>query len=317
MPDQDNLPATLAVLLIEDFPLMAYASVIEPFRAANVLAEKPLYRWLHVAVSGDAVRASNGAQIVADRQVGDALDCDILFVVAGGDPARFGDRATLGWLRRIAATPTRIAGVSGAPLILARAGLLEGHRATIHWEHLPALRAEFPMLSLEQGLYVIDRRRMTCAGGTAGMDLAIELIERAHGHALAAQVSEWFIRTESRRADRSQRTSLRERYGISDDRVLTTLAEMEATVEEPRSREALAARAGVSLRQLERLFTRHAGATVSDSYLEIRLAQAAKLLRSTGLAVTAVGLACGFRSSSHFSRAFKARFGVSPGSARR
>jgi transcriptional regulator GlxA family with amidase domain len=167
-------------------------------------------------------------------------------------------------------------------------------------------------VSVEPSLYVIDRRRVTCAGGTSGLDLAIELIEREQGHALAAQVGDWFIHPQSRAADQPQRASLRERYGVANDRVLKVLARMEATVEEPESRTALARLAGVSLRQLERLFATHVGESLNDCYRRIRLDQAAQLLRKTGLSVTSVALACGFRSSSHFSRAFKARYEVSP-----
>jgi transcriptional regulator GlxA family with amidase domain len=147
---------------------------------------------------------------------------------------------------------------------------------------------------------VIDRLRLTCAGGTAGLDLAIELIEREHGHKLAAQVSEWFIRTEPRPAGKSQRLSLRERVGISNDRVLRVLAKMEETLEEPTAMQDLATLAGVSLRQLERLFSTYLRETVTERYLRIRLEKAAELLRKSGLSVTAVGVACGFQSSSHF-----------------
>jgi transcriptional regulator GlxA family with amidase domain len=305
-------PRVFGLLLIDGFALMSYASVMEPFRAANVLAGRELYRWSHISLDGQPVRASNGASLLADRQVGDALDCDTLFVFAAGDPAAFADAATFAWLRRLAADAVRLAGVSGGPFLLARAGLLNGHRATIHWEHRPAFVEAFPNVAVEPGLYVIDRRRMTCAGGTAGLDLAVELIERDHGRALALQVAEWFIRPEPRSADGPQRVSLRERYGVTNDRVLKTLAHMEASVEDPAPRAALAGIAGVSVRQLERLFAANLGATVNGAYLNIRLAQADHLLRATGMPVTAVAVACGFQSPSHFSRAFRARYGAAP-----
>jgi transcriptional regulator GlxA family with amidase domain len=210
------------------------------------------------------------------------------------------------------AAGARVVGVSGGPFLLARAGLLDGYRATIHWEHHAAFAEAFPKVALEPGLYVIDRRRMTCAGGTAGMDLAIAMIEREHGPALAARVSEWFIRTEPRAADGPQRLSLRERYGVANARVLKALALMETAVEDPAPRQALAAAAGVSLRQLERLFAAHLGEGVEAVYLTIRLTQADRLLRQTAMTVTEVAVACGFQSASHFSRAFKARYGAAP-----
>ena len=315
MPHSDT--RTLALLLIDGFALMSYAALIEPFRAANMLAGRQLYRWAHISVDGKPVTASNDATILADGKVGDPLDCDMLFVFAGGDPSRFTDVATFAWLRRLARAQVRIAGVSGGPFLLARAGLLEGHRATIHWEHQAAFLEAFPALAIEPVLYVIDRRRMTCAGGTAGMDLAIDLIGRDHGPALAAEVGDWFIRTDPRGADRPQRLSLRERYGVADERILRVLAAMEASVEEPRDRAALARLAGISMRQLERLFASHFGRSIGAVHLDIRLAQAAQLLRATGQGVTAIAMACGFLSASHFSRAFKARFGHAPARERR
>ena len=321
MPPSANLrnlsePRHIGLLLVDGFALMSYASVIEPYRAANALAGRTLYRWTHISTGGEASHASNGATIMADQPVGLAVDCDTLFVFAGGDPTRFEDARTLAWLRSMAAKGTVIAGISAGPYLLARAGLLDSYHATVHWEHRTAFNEAFPLVILETGLYVIDRRRLTCAGGMAGMDLALELIEREQGHMLAAQVSDWFIRSEPRAADRPQRLSLRDRYEITNDRVLKVLAYMESTVGEPSSREILASVAGVSVRQLERLFAGHLGTSVNDFYLRTRLAQAEQLLRSTGLPITDVAIACGFKSSSHFSRAYKQHFLRSPSDER-
>ncbi|HUO23411.1 MAG TPA: GlxA family transcriptional regulator [Caulobacteraceae bacterium] len=303
---------TLGLLMVEGFALMSYASIVEPFRAANVLAGRTLYRWIHVSVDGKPVRASNGASVAADQAVGAPLACDTLFVFAAAEALTFRDSTTLAWLRDLARRGATLAGVSGGPFLLARAGLLDGHRATIHWDHRPAFVQTFPDLTVEPSLYVIDRRRVTCAGGVSGLDLAAELIEREQGHDLATQVGDWFIRPEIRAADQSQRASLRDRYGVANDKVLKTLARMEASVEEPEPRAELARLAGVSLRQLERLFQLHLGESLGDAYRRIRLDQAAELLRKTSLPVTDVALACGFKSSSHFSRAFRARFGAAP-----
>jgi transcriptional regulator GlxA family with amidase domain len=302
----------LGLLLVDDFALMSYASIIEPFRAANTLAGIPLYRWRHVSVGGKPVAASNGATIIADEAVGDTLNYDMLVVFAGGEPARFDDTATFAWLRRLAATGVHLAGVSGGPYLLASAGVLDGYSATIHWEHQPAFMDRFPHIRVEPGLYVIDRRRLTCAGGTAGLDLSIELIERDHGQLLATKVSEWFIRTEYRAGDRPQRPGLRERRGIRDDRVLKVVARMESSVEDPLSRLALSQLAGVSVRQLERLFRRQLQQSISEVYLDLRLNQARALLRKTGISVIDTMVACGFKSSSHFSVAYRKKFGQPP-----
>jgi len=309
MPER---PPLIGLLLVEGFSLMSYASIVEPFRAANDLAGAQLYAWQHIAVKSGRVSASNGASLIADRHIGDATGFETVFVFAAGDPAAIEDRSLFGWLRRQAAAGVRLAGISGGPYVLARAGLLDGYSATIHWEHQMDFAEQFPAVALDPGLYVIDRRRLTCAGGTAGLDLAIELIEREHGHALASRVSEWFIRTEHRSADRPQRLGLRERHGLQDDRLLKVIAHMEATVEEPATRAALARLAGVSIRQLERLFRGQLARSMHDVYLAIRLEQASELLRKTAMPVTQIALACGFQGSSHFSAAFRQAFGAAP-----
>lgn len=318
MPDSDKDDfdgERIALLLVPGFSLMSYASLVEPFRAANILAGRELYRWTHVSTDGEPVTASNGASIIADAKVGARQAFDGLFLFAAGDPAAFDDGPTFAWLRQLAAKGVRIGGVSGGPLLLAKAGVLDGYRATVHWEHWEQMKAGYPDLNLEAGLYVIDRRRLTCAGGIAAMDLAIEMIERAHGHAMAVRVGEWFISPEQRPAERSQRSSLRERYGVGNDRLLKMLALMEETASDPLSRAELADRSNISVRQVERLFARHLGQSMGATYLAMRLDKAEELLRKTGMQVTQVAFACGFKSSSHFSRAYSQRFGHPPSKA--
>jgi len=307
----------IGFLLLDGFAMMSYAAVAEPFRAANVLSGRQLYRWVHIGRPGADAQASSGARIGCDLAVGAIPDIDILFVFAAGDPAGIEDAALFAWLRMLAARGVRVGGVSGGPYVLAKAGLLDGYRCTIHWEHRPAFVEAFPQLRVLTGLYVIDGDRLTCAGGTAGLDLAIALIAQDHGAALGDAVGEWYIRTQLRDSGAAQRLSLRERYGTTSEAVLQALALMEASVEEPLDRATLARRTGVSVRQLERLFARALGTGMAAQYRRIRLDRAVSLLRETGLSVTQIAMACGFVSPSHFSRSFKAAFGFSPEHFRR
>jgi transcriptional regulator GlxA family with amidase domain len=305
-------PQAIGLLLIDDFPLMAYAAVVEPFRAANLLAGRELYRWRHVTPGGAPARASNGATLLADHRIGEDVALDRLFVIMGGDPVSFGDPAVFAWLRQLARRGVSLGGVSGGAYALARAGLLEGYRCTIHWEHLPAFVEEFDRLAVSRSVYVIDRGRMTCAGGVAALDMIVELVEHDHGTALGAAVGDWFIRTHVRTGADAQRPTLRERHGVANDKVLTALGRMEQRIEDPVSREDLAAETGVSVRQLERLFVGHVGASVGRAYLRIRLAQARRLLRQTAMSVVQIAMATGFAGASHFSRAYRAHFSMAP-----
>jgi transcriptional regulator GlxA family with amidase domain len=312
LPLNDALPRRIGFLLIPGFALMAYSCAMEPYRAANTLSGQTLYTWKHVSPDGKAVLASNGVAIVPDQGLERPLDVDDLFVCAGGNPAIFRDAATFAWLRGQAARGLRIGGISGGPYILARAGLLAGRRCTAHWEHIPSLNEDFPTMELTGRLFEIDRDRCTSSGGVAAMDLMVALISETHGRALAAAVSEWFLHSRIREGCETQRMHPRERYGVTHSGLLAVLDAMAASLEEPLPREALARLGGMSLRQLERLFRTHLGRTVGEHYRDLRLDRARLLLRQGPLSVLETAMACGFVSAAHFSRAYRARFGMSP-----
>jgi len=305
-------PAIVGYLLLDGFALMSYAAAIEPLRAANRLAGKPLYAWRHIAVSGSEVTASNGLVILADGRVGEALPLDLLLVCAGGEPSGFDDAPTYAWLRGLAARGVRLGGISGGPYVLARAGLLAGRRTTIHWEHLPAFAEEFPNLFVTGASFEIDGDRLTAAGGVAAFDMMIEVIAADHGQALAARVGDWFLRRELQGGEAPQRLSLRERYNVANPKLLRVLAHLETHPDAPPSRAELARLAGVSLRQLELLFRKHLGTTPARHALSLRLDRARALLRQTAMSVTEVAAATGFADAGHFSRAYRGRFRRAP-----
>jgi transcriptional regulator GlxA family with amidase domain len=312
LPPNDASPRRIGFLLIPGFALVAYSCAMEPYRAANTLSGRRLYTWQHVSPDGRPVVASNGVAILPDQGLERPLDVDDLFVCAGGNPTTFRDPATFAWLRGHAARGLRIGGVSGGPYVLARAGLLAGRRCTAHWEHIPALAEDFPTLQITGSLFEIDRDRCTSSGGIAAMDMMIALIAAQHGRALAAAVSEWFLHSRLRDGGETQRMHPRERYGVTHPGLLAVLDAMAASLEEPLPRAALARLGGVSLRQLERLFRSHLARTVGEHYRDLRLDRARLLLRQGPLSVLETAMACGFISAAHFSRAYRARFGIPP-----
>jgi transcriptional regulator GlxA family with amidase domain len=314
---RDDHPQTIGFLLVPGFALMSYASAIEPLRAANIFAGKTLYRWVHIAHKEPIVAASCGATVPCTARVGDDLALDLLLVCAGGNPAPFAHRPTFAWLRRLAQRGLRIGGVSGGPFILARAGIMGGYRMTIHWEHAPAFAEEFPDLLLSRARYVIDRNRMTCAGGVAPLDMMHALIAEKHGSDLAAKTSDWFLHTEVRPGAGPQRASLPERYGIHRRDLIAALELMQNNLGEPLSRGAVARHIGLSTRQLDRLFAQHLGKSFADHYRTIRLEAAGELLRHSPLTITEIAIACGFANGSHFSACFKAEHGFPPSEERR
>jgi transcriptional regulator GlxA family with amidase domain len=233
-------------------------------------------------------------------------------VCAGGNPASFDDAKAIAWLRRTARTGCEIGGVSGGPFILAKAGILDGYRCTVHWEHLPAFTEAFPDIVPTRTLFEIDRGRLTCGGGVAALDMMHAIIRRDHGQSLAARVSDWYLQTAVRLGDSTQRISLTERVGTNNRNLIAAIGTMERQLASPLPRVALAKAANISIRQLERLFARHLGVTIDQHYVSLRLAKARALLRQTSLPVIQIGAECGFSNASHFARVYRMAFGMPP-----
>ncbi|SLN56826.1 HTH-type transcriptional regulator CdhR [Roseovarius albus] len=306
----------IGILPIEGFAILAYASLADPMRAANLLAGQTLYEVVNIS-EGAAVQQSSGAAVVTPQaRVGDDLELDYLFVVAGGDPTAYDNKAVTAWLARMARKGVVLGGVSGGPIILAQAGLMGGRRMTVHWEHAEALAEISPYLLLERTLYVIDRDRLTCAGGTAPMDLMHALITQHHGPGFARRVSDWFMHTEIRPSAGPQRAGLVERVGSNNPGILDAVEVMEANIAAPVALGRLAEGAGLSPRQLNRLFQDHLGRSCMRYYRELRLDKAQNLLRNSPLSLTEIALATGFASSSHFSKVYSAQFEQPPSAYR-
>ena len=310
-------PQTIGFLLVPGFALMSYASAVEPLRAANLFAGRELYRWVHISSAADEVAASCGATVPCAAKVGEEFSLDMVLVCAGGNPNAFDDAPTFSWLRRLAQRGVAIGGVSGGPFILAKAGLMNGHHMTIHWEHAPALAESFPDLLLSRSLYIIDRKRLTCAGGVAPLDMMHALIAERHGAELATQVSDWYLHTQIRPPGGPQRASMTERYGVHRAQLIAALELMENNIAEPLPRKVVAERIDLSTRQLDRLFASELNMSFSRHYRRIRLERARELLAHSALRLSEIALACGFANASHFSRDYKAMFGATPGAARK
>lgn len=310
-------PTRVALLLVPGFAMMSYASALEPLRAANVLSGRELYRWRHLSPDGHPAEASIGVPFAVEGGLRGEEALDMVLVCAGGNPALFADAATFAWLRAVARRGAVVGGVSGGPYLLARAGLLDGCRATVHWEHAPAFAEAFPKVLLVPSLYQIDGRRLTCAGGVAALDMMHQVIGEAHGYELARAVGDWFLQAHVRPGGGGQRLPVAERRGLGSAKLAEIVDRMERHIEKPVPRASLAAGAGISTRQLERLFSAHLGQSPERFYLGLRLDRARDLLRQTSLSVMEIAVATGFQGASHFSRAYRARFGRPPVSERR
>jgi transcriptional regulator GlxA family with amidase domain len=305
-------PVAIGFFLVPKFSMLAFSSALEPLRVANLISGRALFGWRVYSRDGAPVEASNGMAVLAEGSIADRPRLSTMFVCASHQPQARLDSATLGWFRRLAVAGTTLGALDTGAWLLARAGLLDGYRATVHWEWRDAFAEDFPKVDCRASLFENDRSRLTCAGGTAALDMMLHLIGLRFGHDLAVDISEQFIHERIRPAEDAQRMALGRRLGLADPKLEAVIAAMEDNLEEPLPSAGLARVAGVSERQLERLFRRALGCTPTRYYLDLRLRRARILLGQTRLPVREVALACGFATPAHFSRAYRDHFGHPP-----
>lgn len=311
------------MIVVPAFSLMAFASILEPLRSANLMSGRRLYAWTLYSPDGGVLESSGGLPILTEplERLSTAEpadhDPDLIVVCAGLTAEEYRSPALEACLRRAARRGKTLTAVSTASFILAHAGLLEGRRCTVHWDFLDAFIEAFPDLEVGNELFVVDGKIITCAGGTAALDLALHLIRQHHGDELANSVSDQFIHGGLRSAADGQRMDARHRFGVAHPHLLSAIRLMEDAAEQPIPVAEIAQRIGISARQLERLFERHLKCSPSRHYARLRLEKARRLLRHSSLSVTEVALACGYESASHFSTSYSGHFGLSPSNDRR
>ncbi|MBE3638606.1 GlxA family transcriptional regulator [Mangrovicoccus algicola] len=314
-PDQippGPVPRHVLFVLLPGFTLISQAGALDCLRLANRAAGRTLYTWRIVAQDGADTACSAGPVIRPDGALPQTRPGDIAVLCGGLGIRDRADPALLDWLVRAAARGTVMAGICTGSYLLARAGLLEGRRATIHWENAESLARDFPAILLTRAVFVEDGNRLTCAGGTAVIDMMLSLIARDHGPGIAADVADQLLHSAIRSGQDMQRLSLPSRMGVRHDGLARVIGRMEASVAAPPSPALLAAEAGLSVRQLERLFRRYLGRSPKRYFLELRLQKARQLLLQTEMGVPGVAAATGFASATHFSRCYRAQYGTTP-----
>jgi transcriptional regulator GlxA family with amidase domain len=319
MPEESSTTKVrrFGFLLVADFSLIAFSSAFDALRMANRMREQKIYEWQVLTYDGQPISSSSGLTITPDGDVASALDLDILFVCAGDKVHLAADKPLLFWLRKLAQKKVALGAMCTGSYLLARAGLLDGYRCTIHWENMASMREEFPNAIVSQELFEIDRGRYTCSGGTAPLDMMLNIISRHHGAQLAVAISEEFICERIRGRHDRQRVPLRLHLGTSQPKLMEAVALMEANLEEPMSLDELAQHVRLSRRQLERLFQKYLSCVPTRYYLELRLAKARQLLLQTSMSIVDVAFASGFVSAPHFSKCYRDFYGIPPRDERR
>ena len=299
-------------LLVEDFSMIAFASAIEPLRLANHTTGKTIYTWTLISETGEPVRSSCCAHVSVGGGLDDVPRGARIIVVSGVNAHLAATKPVLTWLRKQSRLGAPVGALCTGALILAKAGLLDNRRCTIHWENQAAFAEEFLDIEMTNRLFEIEEDRFTCAGGIAATDMMLNLIARDVDPGIVSLITDQIIHTPLRGEREEQRLSVPARIGVRHPKLIAIIQTMEQNLEEPISPSILAKQAEMSTRQLERLFRRYLDRSPKRYYMELRLQKARNLLLQTEMSVINVALASGFTSPSHFSKCYRSYFNRTP-----
>lgn len=305
-------PKKYVFVLMDRFSMLSFASSVECLRIANRMAGHEVYTWTLLGEGGENVTCSAGTTFAVDGDLAELQRDDTILVCSGVDVQSATSKKLLAWLRREARKGVVIGGLCTASYVLAKAGLLDGKRATIHWENIDSFAEEFEDVTLTKSVFVIDNNRLSTAGGTSSIDLMLKLVANDLGEDLANSVADQLIYSSIRTDQDTQRLSIPTRIGVRHPKLSMVVQMMEANIEEPISPSVLAQDVGMSTRQLERLFRRYLNRSPKRYYMELRLQKARNLLMQTDMSVINVALACGFASPSHFSKCYRSHYDTTP-----
>jgi len=292
--------------------MMAFAAAVEPLRAANDFTGGTPFQWSIFSADDSPVVASNGITITPTHDRAAAPELDFLFVCSGKSVSGYRDQRVCHWLHRLARRGIRIGSVSTGAFILARSGLLDGYRCTIHWESLPGFREEFPAIQATRSVYEIDGNRYTCSGGTAAVDLMLKLISEDLGTEIALEVARQFQHDRMRTSDDKQDNARNAIINFQSPRLAAAISLMHANIETPIAPRQIAGSIGLSLRQLERLFQKYCHSTPQRYYLTLRLEHARRLLLESSMSILSASIATGFASQSHFTKCYRSYYQRTP-----
>lgn len=292
------------ILLFDNFSNHCLANTVEPLRAANTLSRQKLYEWRYLTLDGKSAESSSGLKISPHDALGNGRG-DMLIVMPSYGVRDLDTRVTAQHLKKASCHYNTLAGFDTGSWLLARAGLLERHRATIHWEELSSFEEAFPNLEVLRERFVIDENRITCSGAMAAFDVIMHLIERDQGALLTIDVAQLLMTGEAARS-----------YAISPNSsgrmVDQALHVMQENLENPLTIIALARRVGASQKLLELRMRDQIKETPQAVYRRLRLNYAYKLVVDTDQSVSEIAGRCGYENASAMTRAFKAQFGLTP-----
>ncbi len=303
---------TFAFVLLQKFSMFSLSAMLEPLRIANYCSGRDLYGWRFLSEDGKDVQASTSVMVQTQAISMETSAWDAIIVCGGWNAERYDCAQLFSWLQHMGRSGTILGALETGSYVLARAGLLQGCSATIHWHCHTAFRERFPLIDLKDALYVIDHKRMTCAGGTAGLDMMLQEIRRRHGRKLALEVADQLLCSQVRKAEMPQKEAQSRQQSSAPPALQKAIEIMEQNIEKPLTIPQISGFLDFSQRKLERLFKKHFNCSAVAFYRTVRLQEARVLLTHTDMSVLDICIACGFASSSYFSKSYTNQFGVHP-----
>lgn len=310
-------PLDVTLLLFSGLSLLSLAATLDPLRGANRVLGRPAYRWKLVSMDGAMPVASCGLPIPVEGAFAPAEEQGALIVLAAFDAMAHATPRNLKALRAGAKRSTVVGGIESGSWLMGFAGLLDGHRATTHWEDLEDFAARFPHVDVQPDRFVIDEPVFTTGGATPALDCMLSLIRARNGYSAALDVASLYIYEEVRAGSDIQPIVSLGRIRQHEPRVAEAIRIMETHIDRPLTIAAIARRVGVSTRGLETLFLRIVEVTPGAYYVTLRLNAARRLVLDTNLSLADIAERTGFSAIASLSRAFRRQFGQPPSAARK
>jgi len=309
-------PQKVYFLLVSGFSLFGLTSMLAPLRHANRTSNEMLYEWYLLSEFGGMICSSDEIEIKCNFSISEVDKCDMLIICSGTEPHTALTPGLLAFIRKQSYHGADIGCQDTGAYIAAAAGVLDGYRVTTHWENYASTVDNFPNVNFAQELLVIDRKRFSCPGALSGLDMMLHLIGEQHTNELATSVADELVYTQQRSHTDPQRRSWQIRLNSRNTNLIEAVQLMEKNIEEPLLISDLVEHIGISHRELERLFKQHLQQTPKAFYRQLRLERARRMLQQTRDSVTAISMACGFASLSHFTRSYQQLFSKKPSQER-
>ncbi|SLN73378.1 HTH-type transcriptional regulator CdhR [Falsiruegeria litorea R37] len=308
----NTYPRTFSFLLLPGASMLSFTAAIEPLRMARKLDTKAAYSWQAVSLDGEPVAFSNGMFMTVDGALDATRPVDFALIAAGGAVGRDMQKQAAQWIRSRHRHGACVGSVGGGAEVLAQTGLLTDRDFTLHWEDRPGFVERFPLLSPKERLFCWDRDMFTCAGGAAATDMMLHLIAQDFGRGFSLAVADLCVHYGQRSGQERPQSSISATLGSRNPHLIMAARLMSENLEEPIRLDVLADLAGVSRRQMERLFRSHTDRSPAEYYRDLRLGLGRQLLRDTDDRIIDIATACGFSNATTFSRSFQRKFGVGP-----